>query len=188
MNSKVFPGLILLSVILVAQVLASPAKTTVAEDDDLYIYDQAMVPDTITGPTNVTFSASLMNEQNHQITLKHFWISIFNKSAEVQFFNVTYEKLDIPSNTSKTELLTALIENLEVGDYNVTLRFGYTTPYNATEVDLLPNANLTLSVTEPLPRRRWLVYLFIGASAFLLAIFAIGLVGSYQERKRRRGE
>ncbi len=84
--------------------------------------------------------------------------------------------------------MTALIENLEVGDYNVTLKFGYTTPFNATEVDLLPNANLTLIVTETPPQRRWLVYLFIGASAFLLAIFAIGLVGSYQERKRRRGE
>ncbi|MFQ6123081.1 MAG: hypothetical protein ACE5R6_00530 [Candidatus Heimdallarchaeota archaeon] len=187
MNSKGIYGLIMMSAVLVAQILASPAKTTIVEND-LFIYDQTVVPDTITGPTNVTFSASLMNEQTHQITLKHFWISIYNKSAEVQSFNITYDKLNIPSNTSKTELMTVLIENLEGGDYNVTLKFGYTTPFNATEVDLLPNTNLTLIVTEPLPRRRWLVYLFIGASAFLLAIFAIGLVGSYQERKRRRGE
>jgi len=186
-NSKVIHGLIIMSALLVAQVLASPAKTTVAEND-LYIYDQTVVPDIISDPTNVTFSASLMNEQTHPITLKHFWISIYNQSAEVQSFNMTYDKLDLPSNTSKTELMTTLIENLEVGDYNVTLKFGYTTPFNATEVDLLPNANLTLIVTESPPRRSWLVYLFIGASAFLLAIFAIGIVGSYQERKRRRGE
>jgi len=172
-------------VLLAALLIGSPAKT--AAENDLYIYDQSVVPDTISGPTNVTCTGSVMNERTYAITLKHFWIAISNKSGELQSFNMTYSKLELPINTSKTELMTVLIANLTVGDYNVTMKFSYTTPFNATEVNVLPDVNVTLAVVEPQASRpRLLLYFFLGTGAFIVAILIIGVVGNHLERKRRR--
>jgi hypothetical protein len=158
----------------------------VQSDDNLFIYNPLVEPDTIFEPTNVTFTASVMNELTYPVTLKHFWISISNTSGKLQSFNMTYDKLDLPVNTSKTEIMTIQVENLAVGTYNVTLDFGFTSVFNATENNVIPDTNVTLSVIEPVNQPQWLLYFWIGSGGFIIAIFIIGGIGNRMERKRRQ--
>jgi len=185
LRSKKYHGLGVLFALLTALLIGAPAKAQIT--NNLYIYGQVMTPDTISGPTNVTISASIMNEDVSPIYLKHFWITLSNKSGIIQLYNTTYARLDLLPDTSKTELMTVLIEDLAVGNYDVSLSFGYTTPTNSTELDLLPDSNVTLAVIEPPGGQpRLLVIFFAGTAIFVISIFVIGIVGSNPERKRRR--
>jgi hypothetical protein len=173
--------------VLAALFIVAPTRMSAIQSyENLYIYNPLVEPDTIFEPTNVTFTASVMNDLTYPVMLKHFWISISNKSGELQSFNMTYDKLDLPGSTSKTELMTVLVENLAVGTYNVTLDFGFTSVFNATENNVIPDTNVTLSVIEPVNQPQWLLYFWIGSGVFVIAIFIIGGVGNRIERKRRQ--
>ena len=185
MRSKKYYGLGVLFALLTALLIGAPAKAQI--ESNLYIYGQLVTPDTISGPTNVTISGSIMNEDVSPIYLKHFWITLSNKSGVLQLYNTTYDRIDLLPDTSKTELMTVLIEDLAVGNYDVSLSFGYTTPTNSTELDILPDTNVTLAIIEPPGGQpRLLLIFFAGTAIFIVSIFIIGIVGTTLERKRRR--
>ncbi|MCK4897456.1 MAG: hypothetical protein KAS38_01655 [Anaerolineales bacterium] len=185
MRSKKYHGLGVLFALLTALLIGAPANAQI--ESNLYIYGQLVTPDTISGPTNVTISGSIMNEDVSPIYLKHFWITLSNKSGAIQLYNTTYDRVDLYPDTSKSEFLTVLIDDLAVGNYDVFLSFGYTTPSNSTEVDLLPDSNMTLAIIEPPGGQpRLLLIFFAGTAIFIVSIFIIGIVGTNLDRKRRR--